>query len=257
MASPNAIADLCDRYKLGNNWVTSWIVTSATLFKSKNDNIVKPASRRIKPKQQTKKRKLKDLTVDVNRSIHTKELLEYAAYIEQTARATQEPPSGIHDVILVLRDVIHGRKECASWYSSQHVSSEIEAAARNDGHEQFIDALETVQAHLEQAVVKSTNKTPLRNTMLTSPISAELFSNSFGLLPMEQSPDSPSTLPPIPQESNHLAKPTRPAGTTITLRDDPQDKHAFEVWCALCEGFDIHQFLRTLWKTNRNGKLIL
>jgi len=66
--------------------------------------------------------------------IQTAELVKLAQAI-----AASDPPADVpQGIILVLQDIIHGREECAEWYSAQALGQGSKVERENQTHRYFI-----------------------------------------------------------------------------------------------------------------------
>lgn len=246
----NAISDLYQRYKIGTKRIVQWLAETATKRSKGTTVFAAPniASNRTGTKSPI--------------SITTKDLVRLAENIAATANAKKPAPEGIDSILIILRDVIAGRRECAEWHAMRNVECEVDAEQRDRSHVHFVETLQLIFDHLSEALRNSAAAREKRKGKKGRKSVAEDKISNLSLLQTIHGHDEPGHEGLSVEALSLDDGPRKAPSPTFTLPDKPEYKlqtveedMEFALWCFLQTGQDIRQFVRTLWTEYKEGKI--
>lgn len=254
MASP--LADLYQRYKTGTRRIEQWLSENANSNSSIHDILATHTDTcdhqapTVKPT--------------------TKELIAVADSIVQSAISKGRPPADVASIIIILEDVISGRREYQVWHQ-QRIEVFDEAHIRETAsHEHFVGVLGSILERLK--TVENLGQKPKKSRQgrkragngrkISKSIQVEedtdrseatVLRNIYAGLEVEDSVLSErmggaSLSEPIPESASPKT------GVSIQL-GRPEGDDNFALWCFLNDCRKIRLFLRSIWKDYYAGDL--
>jgi len=235
------VPDLNARYKTGTKHVVQWLANAA-----------------LQHGQERHVFSILPALEDASAKLSTQNLVDLSKLLVQGAAMDKLPPEGIGDAILVLGDVIAGRRECADWYSqkpttSSSGSSSSSSATREDQtHKHFIGVLQHVLQHLKDTVRNS--RLP-ENTTTTTNREQDGISPRRKLVNVYQAlfVEEPQVEIPSSTARKKKLKPPR-LPVKVELESDGAAEKDFELWCFLRECYNIRLFVRDTWLSQQRGE---
>jgi hypothetical protein len=233
-------------YKKGTDTFVQWLVETARAtgtvgFLLKSGVTVAaptaPAGGRLKGKarKQAKKESLKPVLETQKISINVFDQLAHAIANDKTAKV---PPS----IFGILRSVIRGRKECATWFIPNQIDASDAMKETNEGHQHFIAVLEHVisilkvkEPSLQKAVPQTTN--PVINHV----------TNVYECLRLEDTVESDdlSEIVPLPTPSG------------IYKLESMRGETSFAIFCLLRDMTSLRIYVRRTWREFKRGNIAL
>jgi hypothetical protein len=234
-------------YKKGTDTFVQWFVetaratgTVAFLFESgvKVDTPAPtPAGGRLKGKarKQAKTEAPKPTLESQKISINVFAQLAHAIANDKTAKV---PPS----IFGILRSVIRGRKECATWFISNQIDASDTMRENNEGHQHFIAVLEHVMNILkvkEPSLRKAVSQT-------TTP-AIDQITNVYECLHFEDTvePDDLSENVPLPTPSG------------IYKLESMRGETSFAIFCLLRDMTSLRILVRRTWREFKRGSVVM
>lgn len=219
-----------------------WLAKTSSLYYDLK-KVLKSLKRGLPGKQRSK----------IEVTIATRELIELAELISKGTPSPDIPD----DIIIILRDVIQGREECAKWYEAQPLSEGSKISRENDSHRHFIktlhsilDILRNTRDKQQQATKEShpevEKKLKKSNKPKTTYCEQDKLGNLFSLLHLEE--PSPTT-----ENENQLPRTSYQAATTTFAPkmefklEKEDDDGAFATWCFLADLNDVRSFVKATW----------
>lgn len=224
------VPDLNRRYKTGTKHVVQWLANAA-LQQGSEDSIIS-----ILP-----------ALAEGSAKLSTQNLVDLSKILVQGAATNRLAPEGIGDTILVLGDVIAGRRECADWYSHKPTSGR--GSFRDDQtHKHFIGVLQHVLGHLKDTVRHSKHPDATGGEQEEASPRRKLV-NVYQALFVEE--------PQIELASEVAREKKREPSKVpvkVELESDGAEKE-FELWCFLRECYNIRNFVRDTWLRQQRGDI--
>ena len=270
----SVISDLYQRYKLGTKRVVSWLAETASTRKKQSSEAALT---------ERYARRNHAATNGSTVAISTKDLLDLAQHIVSTA-ADQPPPRDIDSIIIVLKDVISGRKEYAVWYAQKNTKNGSEHLSQDRSHRHFVEVLQEslqlikqvreVSGTVSASATRPSNrgrgkgkgKGKSKQTGVETPqgptddeVSLNVLCNIYsGVSVVEQTDDlerNPvSGRHTVSEPPNAMKSARGTPDSTFELESTEEDK-AFALWCFLKDCNNIRTYVATLWSELRDGKL--
>lgn len=231
------VPDLNARYKTGTKHVVQWLANAALQQGERDIFSILPALE------------------DHSAKLSTQNLVDLSKLLVQGAATDKLAPEGIGDTILVLGDVIAGRRECADWYSHKPTTSRTNSSSvtEDQTHKHFIGVLQHVLQHLKDTVRNSR----LPDTTTTTNREAEgnvsqrrKLVNVYQALFVEE----PQVEIPSSTARKKKRKPSR-VPVKVELESDGAAEKDFELWCFLRECYNIRHFVRDTWLRQQRGEI--
>ncbi|KAF2721423.1 hypothetical protein K431DRAFT_294235 [Polychaeton citri CBS 116435] len=255
------VMNLSQRYKIGTKFLTQWLA--------------KTAQERCKDKGSLPV--LLQATSANNKAIlglTTKDRRLLAEVILKSSNYWHQPPAELNNVIIILKSVIAGRRECLLWYKSRGLESNRNKDA---SHTYFVDQLDGILQVLQQVLrvydqkssqtksnrnrnAKPASQTPVKrfeedlDTFITD-IDHDSVLNSFtavgnALPSLEDASDGIHQQPHIVER---LAQPVRTLISNMPIESD--DDAAFSIWCLLKEYKQVRELVRGWWGQYIDGQI--
>lgn len=232
--------DLYRRYKIGTNHVVKWLSETATRCAGATSTVPRLETLAVSNKRTYKKRKSKPKQKPTTRSaaqitkLTSHDLLQLSHVLVASAKDTDSPPEGITDAILVLEDVVSGRKECATWYTRRTGSDDALSKQSDASHSAFVRVLLQVLAQLKSVLQKS------KAGLLPAPTAQDsepgrVLANIYQALYVEGEEHEVDTAQP-----DH-------SSSVFELEVDRAEEKAFALWCFLQECYKIRQHVKDVW----------
>jgi hypothetical protein len=233
-------------YKKGTDTFVQWLVETARatgtvgfLFKSgvKVAAPTAPAGGRLKGKarKQAKKEAPKPVLETQKISINVFDQLAHAIANDKTAKV---PPS----IFDILRSVIRGRKECATWFIFNQIDASDAMKENNEGHQHFIAVLEHVMS-----ILKVKESSFRKAVPQTTTLAVDHVTNVYECLRLEKTVESDDL-------SKNVPLPT-PSG--IYKLESMRGETSFAIFCLLRDMTSLRIYVRRTWREFKRGNIAL
>lgn len=220
------------RYKTGTKHVVQWLANAA--LQQGDGNILS----------------ILNALENSSAKLSTQNLVELSKVLAQGAAADRLAPEGIGDTILVLGDVIAGRRECANWYS-QKPTAGPDSTHEDRSHKHFVGVLQHVLQCLKDTVRNSRRPDRTDREAGDDASPRQKLVNVYQALFVEE---PQVEIPSATWKKKKRRKSSR-IPMKVELESDGDTDKDFELWCFLRECYNIRQFVRDTWLMQQRGEL--
>ncbi|KAF7189331.1 hypothetical protein HII31_09309 [Pseudocercospora fuligena] len=236
--APDPVSDLYVRYKTGTKRVIDWLATTAATYTTLDAAL----ETRVPGTCTT------TLTVQ--------DLLKLANCITEHASEKRRHPAELESIIIILRDVIAGRREYALYRQRQDTVLEADRS-----HAYFVEILcqilDKLRALLETAFRKApsgkkkTTKGKKQRPQTVDEGCGDVLRNIFGALDLEEPPE------PLAQKEQAVSPEPMPknAMTPVYILEQQDSEPDFALWCFLEDCCKIQRYLRSVWEEHYAGDI--
>ncbi|KAK4499370.1 hypothetical protein PRZ48_009883 [Zasmidium cellare] len=263
MSSP--LADLYRRYKIGTKHVEQWLTDLANRELHLRGTSVCKAINAF-PENTAAPSEPEKLS--------TKQLIAVTDQIVESAVSRGKAPADLNSTIIVLEDVIHGRREYGIWHQLRAGDNKDDIYDRETAsHEHFVDVLSEILTRLKeiQSVCqqpfkkqrggkKNGGKAKKESKQATPTIDADDIEGVVRSCVYRDSETEEARLDSLADDMNDISvkEPTTkpPASVKVELQR-PEDEDEFALWCFLKECHTVRLYLRSIWQEYYAGELSL
>ena len=258
-------------YKKDNQNFARWLVNSAAGCgfdlklldkaadheRSESAKVPKLSGRARKLARDAEKQHAKKVT---SRTIYRIAVPDYTVLATHIVKSGSRKLEISERVVKLLARLIAARKRCADWYQCVKFADRDERG--NDGHQHFIEVLETtldlLKTHVEEAGRDTSGAAPSSSTApaLTQVSQTRPFENRFAALSVEDSKDDESLTSDLPIFIIEKKKITSPVDVQVD-EEEQHKKKEFVLFCLFEDIEKVREHLTGVWERHANGGIPL
>ena len=186
-------------------------------------------------------------------AISAQDIFRFVKAILSAAISSRPAPQDIDLVIMILDDIIAGRRERVRWYQARTREDEPTSQGKDESHRHFIDTPRVVTNVVRQVRKRSQKPKFKNNTSKRSASTAgHALGSVFSALLIEEG-NSDNTIDLLLSSSG---TPRQSAGPHVDLELETREEDSnFALWCLLKECYDLRLYIQGIWDGFERGDM--